>query len=72
MGGPVGSNETRDSAVSRYLYGKIIQETCFSRYGADLATAGLVMKRFYSISPAKMRYSNRQPTSDRIVMSWEA
>ena len=48
MGGPVGSNETCDSTVSHYLYGKIIQETHFSHYGADLATAGLVITVVYS------------------------
>ena len=47
MGGPVGSNETRDSGVSRYLYGKIIQETCPSHYSADLAIAELVKTRIY-------------------------
>ena len=48
MGEPVGSNETRVSGISRYLYGKIIQETHLSRYSADLVTTGLVIARFYS------------------------
>lgn len=41
-------NETRSSGDSRYLYGKIIQVTCPSRYGGDLVKTGLVIARFYS------------------------
>ena len=49
MGADEELNETRDNGVSRYLYGKIIQETHLSRYSADLVTTGLVIARFYSM-----------------------
>ena len=58
MGEPVGSNETRISGVSRYLYGKIIQETHFSRYSADLVTTGLVIARFYSSMVQKFSFGD--------------
>ena len=52
MGADEELYETRDSGGSRYftyLYGKIIQETCPSRYSADLAIAELVKTRIYCI-----------------------
>ena len=49
MGADEELYETRDSGVSRYLYGKIIQETCPSHYSADLAIAELVKTRIYCI-----------------------
>ena len=50
MGADEELYETRDSGGSRYLYGKIIQETCPSRYSADLAIAELVKTRIYCIT----------------------
>ena len=40
-------NKTCSSGDSCYLYGKIIQVTCPSRYGGDLVKTGLVIARFY-------------------------
>ena len=48
MGEPVGFNKALVSGVSCYLYGKIIQETCFSCYSANLAIAELVKMRIYT------------------------
>ena len=48
MGADEELYKTRDSADSRYLYGKIIQVTCSSRYGPDLAKTQLVITVFYS------------------------
>ena len=60
MGGPVRLNETRDSAVSLYLYGKIIQETHLSRYGADLAKTQLVITVVYSTIENPLQIHEKQ------------
>ena len=49
MGADEELYETRDSGVSRYLYGKINQETLFSRYSGDLAKSELVIAGVYCI-----------------------
>ena len=69
MGGPVGSNETRDSGVSRYLYGKIIQEMCSSRYSADLAKMRLVITVVYSSIPTGLALRHLQLYGNQIKIT---
>ena len=62
MGADEELYETRDSGGSRYLYGKIIQETCPSRYSADLTKTRLVITVVYSIHAFILETNSRKPT----------
>ena len=62
MGADEELYKTCDSGVSHYLYGKIIQETCPSRYSADLTKTRLVITVVYSIHAFILETNSRKPT----------
>jgi len=69
MGGPEETNEACSGEVSRYLYGKLIQETCLSRYSEVLQYQTMLETLLHRFWVAIQRGLRHLPMPDKLSLA---